>query len=191
MQRKHLITSWERDQVRKQPFHLFLSGKIKIPTINFNMAWHKMIAIWQYFAVCLSGFKWDRCFVPTLSSCSGFLWHSKEAGGKNPGKRQRHNILQLSLTPHMLKSSKQMCTRAKKNWNVCSDSYLHFRGGCAKCTAWFTLGPVGCINGAPGGCKQLPLDLYFVKPDLKKNYKEQLLCVFTWFITVSTNSVEI
>lgn len=45
-------------------------------------------------------------------------------GEKTLGKSQRHNILRLSLTPHMQKSSKQMCTRAKKNLNVCSDSYL-------------------------------------------------------------------
>lgn len=55
--RKHLITSYKERSGEETAISALLSGKIKIPTINFNKARHKMIVNWQDFAVCLSGFK--------------------------------------------------------------------------------------------------------------------------------------
>lgn len=63
----------------------------------------------------------------------------------------------LSLTPNT-KSSKWTYTRAKKNWNVCSDSYLklYISFGVVQCVLdGFCSGPVGCIMESPRGCAQL------------------------------------
>lgn len=175
---KRPITSCNERSGEEATISGLLWSKIKIPAINFNKSRHKIKVSQRDVGVCLSPFNtnpWQRVavrvgpnFVIVFRIVVAF---HVSRGEKYPGKEPKTQHPLTVVDPHTPKSSKQMCTRAKKNWNVCSDSYLELYVS------------VGVVQSALRGlCSGLQ--------DALKERREVVSVALTWFIVCETGPQE-